>query len=114
VIELATNTVIKTIPVLALPEAIAITPDGKTAYVADSGTEFVSVIDIATNEASPSPIKVGAEPRSIVITSDGKVAYVAESGLNRVSVIDTATNEVSTSPPIAVGKDPIAMAIVPN
>ena len=40
---------------------IAITPDGKTAYVANTGSGTVTPIATATNTAGP-PITVGSEP----------------------------------------------------
>jgi len=49
------------------PCAIAITPDGKTAYVANSGSGTVTPIRTATNTALK-PIKVGLVPIAIAIT----------------------------------------------
>jgi YVTN family beta-propeller protein len=113
VIDTATNTASPTtIPVGAHPIAIAITPDGKTVYVANEGSNNVSVIDTATNTASPTTIPVGAHPNAIAITPDGKTAYVA-GGINTVSVINTQTNQVVGSP-ITVGGFPGAIAIIPN
>ena len=43
------------------PAAIAITPDGKTAYVANFGSGTVTPIRTATNTALP-PMKVGRHP----------------------------------------------------
>ena len=66
-IRTATNTALPPIKVGAIPVAIAITPDGKTAYVAsDGGT--VTPIRTATNTALP-PIKVGHLPEIIAITT---------------------------------------------
>ena len=49
VFETATNTVTAEIPVGALPQGVAITPDGTRAYVANGGSSSVSVIDTASN-----------------------------------------------------------------
>jgi len=40
-VRAATNTALKPVKVGNLPSAIAITPDGKTAYVTNSGSESV-------------------------------------------------------------------------
>jgi YVTN family beta-propeller protein len=48
------------------PEAIAITPDGKTAYVANEKSGTVTPVDTATNTARAA-IKVGAGPDAIAI-----------------------------------------------
>jgi YVTN family beta-propeller protein len=66
-IRTATNTALAPIKVGVSPEAIAITPDGKTAYVAsDEGT--VTPIRTATNTAL-TPITVGRYPIAIAITT---------------------------------------------
>ncbi len=57
------------------PDGIAITPDGKTVYVANIGSGTVTPIDTATNTPGE-PVEVGVRPRAIVITPDGKTAYV--------------------------------------
>jgi YVTN family beta-propeller protein len=88
-----------------------ITPDGKTLYVVNAGSERVSVIDTATNQVAP--IKVGSRPVGIAITPDGKTAYVANAGSESVSVIDTATNQASPST-IKVGIEPGAIVITPD
>jgi YVTN family beta-propeller protein len=89
---------------------VAIAPDGKHAYVTNSGDGTVSVITTATGAVSP-PITVGNHPIRVAITPDGKHAYVTNTGNGTVSVITTATGVVS--PPITVGKLPEGVAICP-
>ena len=48
-IATASNTVVATIGVGSFPEGVAITPDGKHAYVTNSSANIVSVIDAASN-----------------------------------------------------------------
>ena len=69
VIDTATNTVVATVPVGSCPFGVAVTPDGKHAYVAnDLSSNTVSVIDTATNTVvatvgvGNSPIAVGIVP----------------------------------------------------
>ena len=78
------------------PYAIAITPDGKTAYVANSGT--VTPITTATDTAG-TPITAGSDPYAIAITPDGKTAYVANNGSGTVTPITTATDTAGTADP---------------
>ena len=54
---------------------MAITPDGKHAYVTNSNDGTVSVITTATGAVS-APITVGTGPAGVAITPDGKHAYV--------------------------------------
>ena len=66
-IATATNTAGPPITVGSDPVAIAITPDGKTAYVTNRGSGTVTPIATATNTAGP-PITVGSDPSAIAIT----------------------------------------------
>ena len=111
VVSVATNTAGAAIKVGDGPGAIAITRNGKTAYVANLSSGTVTPISTATNEAGPA-IKVGDEPWAIAITPNGKTAYVANLSSGTVTPISTATNEAG--PPIKVGNDPWAIAITPN
>ena len=101
----------KPIKVGSNPEAIAVTPDGKTAFVANYGSNTVTPIDTATRKAGP-PIAVGKQPTAIAITPNGRTAYVANYGSDTVTPIDTATRKAG--PPIAVGNKPRAIAITPG
>jgi YVTN family beta-propeller protein len=88
-------------------DQIAITPDGKSAYVLNSDAGTVTPINTATNTAGR-PIHIGRTrdfgPEFIAITPDGKTAYVANTGLNTVTPISTATNTAGN--PIKIPADP--------
>ncbi len=94
------------------PVGVAITPDGRTAYVADFSSNALTPIDTATNTAGP-PIAAGAQPTGIAITPDGRTAYVADRGSNSVTPVDTATNAAGPSIPTSVDF-PFAVAITPD
>jgi YVTN family beta-propeller protein len=79
------------IPVGQVPLGIAITPDGKYAYVADYGSNTVDVIDLAS-QAVVATIPVGAEPYGVAVTPNGSTVYVSSVGTSTVTPIDTATN----------------------
>jgi YVTN family beta-propeller protein len=94
VIDTATNMVVATVPVGSTPIAVAVTPDGKHAYVVNQGSSpGVSVIDTASNTVVAT-ISAGSGPTGVAVTPDGKHAYVANTGSNNVLVINTATNTV--------------------
>jgi DNA-binding beta-propeller fold protein YncE len=71
-IRTATNRALAPVKVGAHPNAIAITPDGKTAYVASPpvnlGRGSVTPIRTATNRAL-APIKAVDHPMAIAITT---------------------------------------------
>ena len=90
---------------------MAITPDGKHAYVANNGDGTVSVITTATGVVSAT-IPVGASPGGVAFTPDGKHAYVANNGDGTVSVITTATGVVSGT--FTIGTNPAGVAITPD
>jgi YVTN family beta-propeller protein len=97
------------------PVAVAVTPDGKTAYVVNqggaSGSGTVTPIDVATGEPGPE-IKVGREPYGVAVTPDGKTAYVTNSDGDTVTPIDVATGE--PGPEIKVGSWPRGVAVTPD
>jgi YVTN family beta-propeller protein len=94
------------------PSAVAITPDGKTALVTNSGPGTVTPITLATMAAG-TPINVGNNnPSAIAITPDGTKAYVANyGGSGTVTAITLSNGATSTIP---VGKKPIGVAITPD
>ena len=95
VIDTLTDTVIDTIAVGHMPWGIAITPDGKRAYVANlSGT--ISVIDTATNTVIDT-ITDNDLPFGVAITPDGSRVYVSNSIHGTISVVDTSTNTIITN-----------------
>ena len=80
------------------------------AYVANSGSDTVSVIDTTTNFVG-GPIPVGNRPFGVGVDPTVHRAYVANSLGNTVSVIDTSTDFVGV--PIPVGNAPVAVGIGP-
>jgi YVTN family beta-propeller protein len=112
-VDLETGTVGDQIPFgTTAPAAVAVAPDGKTAYVAETRLHGLVVpIDIATNTAE-APIEVGSTPIAIAITPDGTRAYVVNVGDDTVTRIDLTTNTpVKTIP---AGSGPVGIAITPD
>ena len=56
------------IPVGGYPKGLAITPDGKTAFVADVLSSTVSTIDVKTRTKNPKDITVGTAPIGVAVT----------------------------------------------
>jgi DNA-binding beta-propeller fold protein YncE len=117
-IDLATNAPGTAIPFGANPFAIAIAPDGSTAYVL-ANDNTVTPIDLATN-TSENSIPVGSlgnnESTAIAITPDGSTAYVTNEivnyGSNTLTPVDLATK----TPEAAIPFDgyPTTIAIAPD
>jgi len=115
-IDLATSTVTSTIPAVGTGiQFLAISPDGRFAYVTCSTSATVDVVDIinpshpiTTSIALPS----GSQPFTAVFSPDGKRVYVLGDSL---FTIDTSTNTVIAT--LAFATPPGSntdMAITPN
>src|SRR5215831_11877612 len=98
----------------ALVGAIAILggapSSAQNAYITNSGSNTVSVIDTATNTVV-STIPVGTAPAGVAVTPDGSKVYVTNFLSNTVSVIATATNTVVSTIPVG---PPFAVAVTPD
>ena len=77
-----------------MPFSLALSPDEKTLYVANAGSDDVSVIDLDTNRGL-AHIPVGSNPRGIAVSPDGSRVYVNNVLDGNLSVIDTATLTVT-------------------
>jgi len=71
---------------------------GPFAYVANLGSDTVSMIDIPTS-LPVTTIHVGSEPWGVAISPNGKQVYASNYIGNSVSVIDTASNTVVATIP---------------
>jgi len=91
-----------------LPEDVAVTLDGKVAFVCSVFDNMVTVIDIPTKKPIKT-IQMGDTPMRIEITPDGKLAFVSIQNGESVEVIDVAAQKVIKT--IATGGLPIGMGI---
>lgn len=124
VVNLKTNTIIEEITVGQAPAALALSPDGKFAYVInyvdgnpDTGT--ISIIKTKTNTVIDT-IPGFFGPFGIAITPDGKYAYVTNFGSNNFAPFGTTVSVVKLGhdPKIVKTIDlaiqPSGIAITPN
>jgi YVTN family beta-propeller protein len=85
----------------------------QNAYITNSASGTVSVINTATNGIVGSPINVGDFPLGLAVTPDGSKVYVANFDGNTVSVIATATDTVLTTLPVGNGPSAFGLFIQP-
>jgi YVTN family beta-propeller protein len=112
VVDTATGEVVgNPVPVGNGPASVAITPDGRDAYVANAFDESVSVVDLSTMKTVGPAIKVGGDPFGIAITPDGSRVYVTDLGPT-VWVIDTRSGQVVGE--IEVSGESVGVAIAPD
>jgi YVTN family beta-propeller protein len=81
------------------------------AYITNSGSNTVSVIDTATNQATAT-VNVGNGPYGVALSPDGTTVYVTNQNANTVSVINATTNTVTATVP--VGNRPTGIAVSPD
>lgn len=93
VIDTVTDTVVKTIPVGATPDAVAVSRHGKRVYVANFGSNTVSVIDGASWTVIAT-IPVGTHPVAVAVDAFDERVLVANRTSKSATVIDAATNTV--------------------
>ena len=108
---------------VAMPFAVAITPDKRKLYVSSAGSDVITVIDIQkllgfvretngpiANDLSASAnyvltrIAAGRNPKGMVLSRDGSRLFVANRLDDSISVIDTANDVVVST--IGLGGKP--------
>ncbi|MHC4439400.1 MAG: beta-propeller fold lactonase family protein [Planctomycetota bacterium] len=97
IIDLATNTVIATVPLGHYPQGLAINPAGTAVYTANSLSNDFTVIDTVNHTSTTIP--GGLVPVGVAVHPDGTRIYIANvdfmnEGISTVSVVDRATNAI--------------------
>jgi YVTN family beta-propeller protein len=116
VVDLASNSLVTTIPVVAVPIGVAVNAAGTRAYVANSmlidGLSQISVIDTATNAVIRN-VPAGYQAYGVALNPAGTRLYItnAMQDANSVSVMDTTTNTIVAT--IAVGYFPMGVTVNP-
>lgn len=119
-IDTVSNTPRTTIPVGLRPGMISISPNGSTAYVANSLSDTVSIIDVLTETVVGNIIlPTGAGPYGSSILPSGKVIYIANSFNDTVSVFNipltaTGTATLVTTIAFPAGSGPFWAAATPD
>jgi YVTN family beta-propeller protein len=77
-----------------LTHMIVASPDGRTLFTSNIGSNTISVIENAGGEWRQTLVRVGAGPEGLDVSPDGRELWTAHSGDGGVSVIDVATRKV--------------------
>lgn len=81
------------------------------AYITNTCSGTVTVVDTANDAVLGPPISVGNSPIGAVVNPTGTKVYITNSGDSTVSVIDATSNTVTAT--ISVGPAPLGIAINP-
>ncbi len=111
VLDIASNAILKDIPVGLRPYSLAVTPNGREVWVPDHDSSALSVIDTSTDTVVAT-IPVAPNPHWISFTPDGRTAFVADHESNLVSVIDVAGRTVRAT--IPVPESPHCVVVSPD
>jgi YVTN family beta-propeller protein len=84
----------------ALPHMVAVTPDERKAYTANSGAGTVSAVAVAEGKVA-AQIDIGGVPMGFALTGDGRRLFAANRTGDAIVVIDTARDAVVGRLPIA-------------
>jgi len=121
VLNLTNNTVKTTIsdPSFNQPYTVTINASGTTAYVTNSNSTTVTIIDIGTNTVTGTIGGFNGPSGLVISPTDETIAYVNNYGYGMgsgtgttVSVVDLQTKMITAS--ITVGIAPAALAITPD
>lgn len=123
VIDAQTNTVIKTIsdPSFNEPYTVTINAAGTKAYVTNSNSTTITIIDITTNTVTgtitgfdgPSGMAIAPNQTTAYVNNYGGPDGVGSGNGTTVRVVDLTTNTIVGSP-ITVGLAPASLAITPD
>lgn len=141
VIDGATNTVVATIPIGKRPRGIHVSPDGRTVYVAVSGTpaagppqvdaqgkpiankdagetgpadkaaDGISVLNVATGRVT-GRIAAGSDPEEFALSKDGSRIYISNEDTKSATVINIAAQKIEHV--IPVGAEPEGVTTTPD
>jgi PQQ-dependent catabolism-associated beta-propeller protein len=132
VIDTRTDSIVATIPVGTRPRGVRVSRDGKTVFVALSGSpkcpptmpdeecekmkadktkDGIAVVDVAQRRTTR-VLPGGSDPEAFDISEDGSTLFVSNEDANTASIVDIASGKVRST--VAVGKEPEGVRIQPD
>jgi PQQ-dependent catabolism-associated beta-propeller protein len=132
VIDTRTDTVVATIAVGTRPRGVKVSPDGRTVYVALSGSpkcppsmpdeeceklkadktkDGIAEVDVVARRVRR-VLPGGSDPEQFDITNDGKRLYISNEDAGSASVVDVEKGTIDTT--VKVGAEPEGVRISPD
>lgn len=87
IVDTATDTVLRRIPVGHVPRGVALSGDGSRAWVTGSWVDSIAEVDVARGVVTRT-LAAGFEPMGVALDSTGETLYAANRISNDISVID--------------------------
>jgi YVTN family beta-propeller protein len=132
VIDTRTDKVVDTIPVGTRPRGVKVSPDGKTVFVALSGSprcpptmpdaeceklkadkskDGIAAVDVAARKVTR-VLPGGSDPEAFDMSQDGTTLFVSNEDAGTASVVDVASGKIRSTVP--VGKEPEGVRVQPD
>jgi len=132
VIDTRTDSAVASIPVGTRPRGVRIARDGKTVFVALSGSpkcpptmsdaeceklatdkskDGIAVVDLATRKVSRI-LPGGSDPETFDISRDGSTLFVSNEDAHTASIVDIPSGEVRST--VQVGREPEGVRLQPD
>jgi len=113
--SVARPAVVGTIRVGAEPEGVAVSPDGRTVYVANQNARILSVVDARTRRVSE--VRLRNTPRFVAVSRDGRLVYVSMYEDDKrtgsgMAVVSAGTRRVVRY--VTTGAQPFTLAVGPD
>jgi YVTN family beta-propeller protein len=93
ILDAASGNAVAKVDVGGEPEGVAVSPDGRFAYMTSESDSLVTVLDLARN-AKLKQMKVGERPRGVLFSPDGARAFVTGEGDRSVTMIDGRNHSI--------------------
>src|SRR6185369_5795544 len=132
IIDTRTDSVVATISVGTRPRGVKVSPDGKTIFVALSGSpkcpptmpdaeceklkadkskDGIAVVDAAARKVTR-VLPGGSDPEAFDISLDGGTLFVSNEDAGMASIVDVASGKIRATAP--VGKEPEGVRVQPD
>ena len=132
VIDQGSNAVVATIEVGTRPRGVKVSPDGRTVYVALSGSpkcpptmpdaecakkkvdrslDGVAVVDVASRK-TVKVLPAGLDPEAFDVSADGRTLFVSNEDADSLTVVDIASDRATSN--VKVGREPEGVTVAPD
>lgn len=113
IIDRSLDRVVDVLEVGQKPKGIVLAPDLSRAYIVNSGSNNLTILDIKSNTVLHRVnLEGAASPTDIAIHPNGRILYIANTAINSVSVMDASSFQSIAL--IPVDRQPVALAVDPT
>ena len=104
------------LPVGNAPRGVVVTLSGAQVFVANSADNTISMLGITNSGYANAGtiLNVGSKPTGLALSTDGATVLATSAGGNAVIAISVQYPFTSQQPPIPVGNNPQAIAVLPT